>query len=94
MIDLSKLAQMPYKHYLISKALSIAVEEMEKRGDQNEMREVVLMQNLIDVEYPQFQAAKASTKADAVDILTQHMELVDIDQNGVKQFRFRDEDLH
>ena len=52
MIDLSKLAEIPYKNYLISKALSIAVEEIERKGDQNEAREAILMQNLMDVEYP------------------------------------------
>ena len=94
MIDLSKLAQIPYKHFLISKALAIAVEEMEKKGDPNEEREIVLMQNLMDVEYPQYQAAMANTKDDAVDILTKNMELVDIDKNGVKHFRFRNEDIY
>ena len=94
MIDLSKLAEIPQKHYLISKALCIAVEEMKKRGDKNEQREIEYLQSLIDVEYPQFRAANAATKDDAVDILTRNMELIDIDENGIKQFRFRNEDLY
>ena len=94
MIDLSKLAHIPYKNYLISKALHLAVDSMKKEGDPNEIREIQFMQNLIEVEYPMYGASKADTKEDAIDILTKHMDLVDIDENGNRIFRSRDEDIH
>ena len=58
MIDLGKLGELPYKHYLISKALSIAIEEMRRKGDSNEAREIEFMQSMIDMEYPQFKGVK------------------------------------
>lgn len=58
MIDLGKLGELPYKHYLISKALSIAIEEMRRKGDSNEAREIEFMQSMIDMEYPQFKGIK------------------------------------
>ena len=95
MIDLSKLAQIPYKHFLISKALCIAVEEMKKKADPNEEREVEMMQNLIDMEYPSFKAGCANDKQDAIDILTKNMELVDVNANGTKIYRSKyNEDIH
>jgi hypothetical protein len=87
MIDLGKLGQMPYKHYLISKALSIAIEEMKRNADPNEEREIEFMQSMIDMEYPQFSASNAKTEVEAVDILTQNMELTDVTPDGVKIFR-------
>jgi hypothetical protein len=89
MINLSKLADIPYRHYLLSKALSIAVEEMRRTADPNEKREIEFMQNLIDVEYPQFSASKAQSKSNAIEILTQNMELTDVTEDGVKIFRTR-----
>jgi hypothetical protein len=89
MINLSKLADIPYRHYLLSKALSIAVEEMRRTADPNEKREIEFMQNLIDVEYPQFSASKAQSSNSAIEILTQSMELTNVTKNGVKIFDAR-----
>ena len=89
MINLSKLADIPYRHYLLSKALSIAVAEMEKAGDPNEKREIQFMQNLLDVDYPQFSNPKDQPKGSALEILTQNMKLSKVTENGVKVFDAR-----
>ena len=89
MIDLKKLGEMPYKHYLISKALSLAVQKMKEDGDPNEAREIAFMQSLIDMEFPHFSASKAETKEDAIQILTENMHCVDVTKKGTKIYRLR-----
>lgn len=95
MIDISKLANIPYKHYLISKCLCIALEELEKIGDPIEEKERELIKSLIDLEYPAYKAECASDSKAAVKILTQFSELVDIDENGTRIYRSNpNEDFH
>lgn len=86
---------MNYRHFLISKALAIAVDEMTQKGDPNEEREIVLMQNLIDVEYPQFQKNQKASEKKLDDVLSNNMELQGVDQHGTKNYRFKfDEDVY
>jgi hypothetical protein len=95
MINLNKLTDMNYRHFLISKALAIAVDEMTQKGDPNEEREIVLMQNLIDVEYPQFQKNQKASEKKLDDVLSNNMELQGVDQHGTKNYRFKfDEDVY
>lgn len=93
MINLDKLADMNYRNFLLSKALAIAVEEMTKKGDPNEEREIVLMQNLIDVEYPQFQSSQKASAKTLEEVLSQDMKFLGVDKHGTKRYSF-DEDVY
>ena len=54
MLNIHKLASDNYRHYIISKALVLAMEKMTEDADPNEQNEIKCMKSLWECEYPQF----------------------------------------
>ena len=87
MIDLSKLANIPYRHYLISKALCKGLKAMEDENDPHQDKELGLIQGIIDREYPAYKAESAENSVSAVKILTNFMECTDVLADGTRIYR-------
>ena len=87
MIDLSKLANIPYRHYLISKALCMGVKVMEKENDPHQEKEIELIKGIIDREYPSYKAESAESSTAAVKMLTNYMECTDVLADGTRIYR-------
>lgn len=87
MIDLSKLANIPYRHYLISKALCKGLKVMKEEADPHQDKELVLIEGIIDREYPSYKAESADNSSAAVKMLTNFMECTDVLADGTRIYR-------
>lgn len=87
MIDLSKLANIPYRHYLISKALCKGLKAMKEEADPHQDKELLLIEGIIDREYPSYKAESAENSSSAVKMLTNFMECTDVLEDGTRIYR-------